>query len=725
MAGHCIRPADAALSGQLPMPAPLIPDAGWQQAWQQCQVLRWRLPVWLSGDQAFLQAQWAQISAHATAQTEIGWLGALWPEQAVTLPSLRPVSGQARQQVLGQQYDWLVVNACAGVDWDLVAASIGCVKAGGLWLLLSPEPAQFAGQPNPLATKVLSYPTDARRHVGQFQRYLSDCLQQLPVWQISAAGSGWCQPPDWPAPQAGVAAQGVAPYASADQQQAVSAIHRVANGHRHRPLVLTAHRGRGKSAALGIAALELAAAGKSRLIITAPQPAAAAVALMHATAASGSALEFWPLDRLLREQPPADLLMVDEAAAIPTPQLQQLTTLYSRMVFASTAHGYEGSGRGFQLRFFHYLRQQRPQWRHLQLNTPVRYGAQDILEQLSFRLFLLDTEPAAERPHISTADASYQWLPAQALATRPDLLAQVMTLAALAHYQTSVRDLWALLDDPGLTLLLVCQQQQLLGMAVLSLEGQLATALSHDILQGTRRVQGHLGAQSLAYALASPQLAEVCSWRIQRLMVQPSCQHQGLGRQMLQQILAEALQRQIPLLTTSFGATPSLVSFWQHAGFSAVRLSDKPDQRSNECSVLMLSSATPALQVTVQKLHQAFRRQLWHSLSQQHQQLAPALALAWAEPPQDPPDDHLLLQVQLFAGGQRPLSDSWYALQLFFSHYRACFPLEQQQLWASWCWQRQPIRLPDASPQQSLQWCRQSVGEALQQLHNAPADNNI
>lgn len=696
----------------------IAPPAPWQQAWQYCQARRWRLPLWCSGDRHVTSTATMAILSQLPAGSELGWLGAPLPEAVPRQTNLTQLSGQARQQVLGRQFDWLVVNTQDGIDWDLVAASIGCVKAGGVWLLLTSAAADFANSANPQAKKVLSYPTDAQQHIGGFAAFVIDTLQQQVVFHLAAgadnlASAGyWCQPPAEPAADARHSPP--LPYASTDQQQAVAAIHQVVKGHRNRPLVLTAHRGRGKSAALGIAASELAAAGKSRLIITAPQPAAAAVALQHANQQTAAALQFWPVDRLLAERPLADLLLIDEAAAIPTPQLQALATHYSRVVFATTEHGYEGTGRGFQLRFAQYLQQHKPGWQQLRLQQPVRYGHNDPLEQLSFALFLLAAElPAPLSPHPTAL--KLQWQPARELASQPQLLQQVMALATLAHYQTSVRDLWALFDDPALWLLLaVDQHAQLAGMLLVSQEGALETSLCQQIAAGVRRVQGHLAVQNLLYQLQFIRAGEIPSWRVQRIITTPAWQRQGVGRQLLTHLQQQARQANIPMLSTSFGVTAPLLLFWQQAGFVPVRLSDHANQRSNEHSVLLLCGLTEHWQAQIDRLHQAFQHQLGWQICHNYQKLDPELLLLLAPiPPQVPFTAVLLQQVRWFAWQQRPLADSLVALNAFFCQHWQQFPPAAQPHWVSLCWQRRPL----AQQSVSLDWFRQSVQAILALTH--------
>ena len=150
---------------------------------------------------------------------------------------------------------------------------------------------------------------------------------------------------------------------SDDQAAAVAAVERVAHGHARRPLVLTADRGRGKSTVLGIAAARLLMAGLPRITVVAPHRAAAATLFRHAMAHVGEMPQAVKdvtigAGRLCFLSPPTawrgcqTALAGDgrRAAAIPVSVLAQLLDHHNRMVFASTVHGYEGSGRGFELR---------------------------------------------------------------------------------------------------------------------------------------------------------------------------------------------------------------------------------------------------------------------------------------------------------------------------------------------------------------------------------------
>ena len=602
----------------------------------------WRLPIWLAGSDAYTQQQLSALEPEGVSY----WLGQQAPAGFTLL------SAKQKQQWLGTECDLLVVDARDAVDWDLVAASSGCLKAGGLWLFVTNQPDVWQQQPNPAAKRVLPYPLDAAVYTGLFKQFWLDQLSEQ-RWVKLIEGSPAVIPllPEVIAPP-----QAEQPYRTTEQQQAVAAIHKVVTGHRRRPLVLTAHRGRGKSSALGLAAALLVQQGKTDILLTGPSPVAVQTALFIAAdllnqpyqpgqnQLLNGTIRFVPIDVLLEEKQQNTVILVDEAAAIPTPQLQQLTDLYSRLVFATTEHGYEGTGRGFQLRFQSYLQQHCPGFQKLHLHQPIRYQANDPLEQLIFKGFLLEQTDTGLTPLQRPEIASYQ---VKDLLLQPQKLQQIFSLLSLAHYQTDVMDLWALLDNPALKLYTLGQDQQVIACALISFEGELDAELASAVSHGKRRVQGHLLAQSLAFHCLQPQLAEQKLARIQRIVVHPSLQIQGLGSQLLHFVLQDLLGQQY-LIGSSFGAALALVKFWQKAGFSPVKLSHQNEQASNEASVLVLYGEQ------FRALQQQFSRQLYWQLADKQCTLDPALALLWAEPPSIEITPQQNTELQLFQANMRP-----------------------------------------------------------------------
>lgn len=656
----------------------------------------WRLPIWLAGSNTYTEQQLADLDPTDSAY----WLGPKAPAGFSLL------SAKQKQQWLGTECDLLVVDAREAVDWDLVAASSGCVKAGGIWLFVSSQAELWQQQPNPAAKRVLPYPLDAATYTGLFKQFWLKQLQHAQWLRLVEASP--VMPPVVPDAIPPVLAE--PPYRTVEQQQAVAAIHKVVTGHRRRPLVLTAHRGRGKSSALGLAAAQLVQQGKTDILLTGPSPSSVQTAffvaaqLLHENYQAGKnqlkngAIRFVPVDVLLAEKQQNTVILVDEAAAIPTPQLQQLVDSYSRLVFATTEHGYEGTGRGFQLRFQHYLQQQCPDFKKLHLHQPIRYQSDDPLEQLMFQGFMLEyaENPVIDSEMISAASlptppqlVSYQ---AQDLLKQSEKLQQIFSLLSLAHYQTDVMDLWALLDNPTLKLYTLELDQHVLACALISSEGGLDVELATGVAQGQRRVQGHLLAQSLAFHCLQPALAEKTMARIQRIVVHPSLQSRGLGSHLLSRVLQDLLTKNF-LVGSSFGATRALAKFWQNAGFLPVKLSQQQEQASNEPSVLMLYGEQ------FKPLQQLFSRQLYWQLADKQRTLDPMLALAWAEAPAIALLPQQIAELKLFQAGLRPFDLIQTHLLCWFNLYHTTVASETALLLVQRLWQKHEwtqLSVPDA-----------------------------
>ncbi|MCH8539038.1 MAG: GNAT family N-acetyltransferase, partial [Alkalimonas sp.] len=593
------------------------------------------------------------------------------------------------------------------------------LKAGGLWLLLIPEPDQWQQSANPAHRHLLPYPLDAEQHQGYFLRFFWQQLQGCDfAWLTTDTIK---RQPTFPA--SAMPAAPSEPFASKEQQDAVAAILRVVSGHRQRPLLLSAHRGRGKSAALGIAAAQLAQQGKTRILLTAPNQAAAQICQQHFQANCAKelhkVLQFTPVDALIRQRPPANLLLIDEAAAIPTPQLQQLTENYSRIVFATTEHGYEGTGRGFQLRFQKYLEAHRPGWRKLHLQQPIRYHQQDPLEKLLFNCFLLaghDKNNSSIPEDVQPATASLKHYRSADLVTQPDVVAELFQLLSLAHYQTQVDDLAALLDNPSLQVQALYHQQQLMACALISLEGDIPSPQADLVYQGKRRLQGHLLAQSLAFHLQSPELATLPMARIQRIVVQPKLQGKGIGTELLKRIITH-YQQADRLLGTSFAASEPVLRFWQKSGFVPLRLGIKADQASGEHSLLMLK-ASESQHKCIASLEASFRSQLYYQIPVWYRQLDPKLLRRLVTPPQITLTARDNEALQLFAEEQRPFELIYSQLLHWFHQH--LYLLDDEAIecmialfWQQQSWQELALRLRLPGRKQVITYLREIVAKRL------------
>ena len=543
------------------------------------------------------------------------------------------------ERLLGQECEILVFDAHAGFSADAFGLASGCVRGGGLLLMLTPELARWPRLPDPQQRKLLAWPRTPGDVAGRFLTRLGRLLASGEDCIVLRQSAPWPGLPRLePAPAtAPVVAD---PHClSDDQARAVEAIVKVVSGHRRRPLVLDADRGRGKSAALGIAAARLLQRGVGHILLTAPRRLAvhavfeqARRLLPDAEMRGGSLhwrqgrLQFLPPDELAEDRQPADLLLVDEAAALPAPLLERLLRAYSRAVFASTVHGYEGSGRSFALRFRRLLDRHSPGWRALHLHQPIRWRAHDPLEAFVSRALLLDAEPVSAPAGMEPADCRLQRLDGDRLAEDEALLRQVFSLLVSAHYRTKPSDLHGLLDNPDLQVFAFGPPGEALAVALVVAEGGLPPELAEAIYRGQRRVQGHLLAQSLAAHLDLVQGPGLRLARVMRIAVHPRLQGRGLGSGLLTQLGDWAEAQGFEALGTSFGANRSLLRFWRRGGLDVLRLGFRREHSSGEHSVLMLKPLCPVAEGLFRSARAGLGRRLSYELAEPLCELDPWLA---------------------------------------------------------------------------------------------------
>ena len=534
-------------------------------------------------------------------------------------------------QILGQEFQHVIYDGFSGLSPDKLAALSGTVQAGGLFILLLPELADLQHWCDPALETFQSF-AQQRQH-SYFNQRLAGLLTDNSLLHFSQT-EGW-QPLPKVSAEAGV-------LSLTEQQYCVEQIIKTAMGRANRPLLISADRGRGKSAALGLAAAKLS---DKSIIICSQQFSALHSCFKHFAAERGchyqaqqkqlDNLHYIAPDQLLNEQPQCDVLLVDEAAAIPVPMLIKMLDHYPRVVFASTMIGYEGNGRGYTLRFKRYLEKHFKNMRSVNLELPIRFAPADPLEQHICKLLALDADYTSSE--FTNTALEFSELQATDLINDEALLRQVMGLLSLAHYQTSVNDLRHLLDATAQRIF-ICQQQTLLGVCLVAIEGGLNTTISEQITSGQRRPQGHLMAQTLAQLSVEPSILTLNCARVVRIAVAPSHHNNKIGSKLLAHC-EQQLTTSCHWFGASFGANAKLLKFWQAAGFNLVKLGFKQDKATAEHAALVLKSLSRDNTLNEQlksEFESDFALQLLDHFSQLDQQLVEQVLTAFVPRHIDP-----------------------------------------------------------------------------------------
>jgi tRNA(Met) cytidine acetyltransferase len=535
----------------------------------------------------------------------LAWLASLLPEMAITpgvwtgpvedqpassLTSIKPVEGR---RWLGQELACVVWDGWQGNPPDSFAALAGTLSAGGLFFWMMPELEGWGHFADP----------DYRRTGLEgaadhpFAARLSHIVADNPdVIRVNPSVN-----PQPDLPDVDPVREAFQVGATEDQIALVDTLVRTGLGRRRRPLVVTADRGRGKSAALGMAAVRLLEQGRQRVLVTAPEHSAVKTLFHHARLAAGQSsapgmgtdevvsgiqgrLQYWSLDRLLAEKPEAEVVMVDEAAGIPADLLKPILLGWPRVIFATTVHGYEGAGRGFAIRFRSVLDTETPHWRSASLTSPIRWSGSDPLEPLTRQMFLLDAGAPPLQGGGSRVEVE-RWHPATA---GEHELNEAFGLLVNAHYRTSPGDLRQWMDDPAAVSWRLTCDGVLAGVLWATAEGGLDAALAEQVMLGKRRLRGHLLPQSLATHSGFSEAASQRLLRVARIAISADVRHQGLGLRLVAAARDYARRRGLDGIGTSFGGNAGLVSFWQRCGLAPVRLGLKREASSGEYPLQML-----------------------------------------------------------------------------------------------------------------------------------------
>jgi len=538
-------------------------------------------------------------------------------------------------ELLGTTRDCVVVDCHDETRPNALGRAAGAVDGGGLLVLVTPPLAAWPDTRDGFDATLAVPPFERADVGGTFRRRLVETLREhrgvavVDVDEGTVVDDGLTHPaPRLAADPFGPPESNAFPQAvydaclTADQRDAVRACERLRD--EGAAVVLEADRGRGKSSAAGLAAAALAADG-DRVLVTAPSfrnaaavfdRAAEALDALDALAAdtretdAESALRTPGNGRIYFRRPhaavdeAADVLVVDEAAALPVRLLESLLDVAPSACFATTVHGYEGAGRGFDVRFRDHLDERR-EVETVALAAPIRYAAADPVEVWLFRALLLDARPAVD-PLVegrSPSEATYERLAAADLAADENLLREAFGLLVAAHYRTEPDDLARLLDAPNVAVRALTVDGHVAAVALVAREGGLDAATRREVYEGSR-IRGNMIPDVLTSQLRDPDAADPVGLRVMRIATHPAVRSQGFGSRLLANLEQEfdaaaarpAAGRFDPVdyLGVGYGATPDLLSFWDANGYGTVHLSTTRNDASGEYSVVMLRPLSDA-----------------------------------------------------------------------------------------------------------------------------------
>ncbi|PHS19746.1 MAG: hypothetical protein COA86_03015 [Kangiella sp.] len=494
-------------------------------------------------------------------------------------------------QFLGQEIHSLFYDAVVSFDVNHFVAIVGCLVGGGNLVVKLPNfYKEIIESSYKSKNKELLIPTDLTSAQNNPSRLLLRFVKQVIKTQRAESIKY----------QASI--QDQSKQFNIEQVQLIKRIERCALGHAKRPLVITADRGRGKSTALAKASASLCYIHNKNIIITAPRKENLNIFFKQFNKEleylsqskdrqedtdsdlndAKNRIQFISIDNLPQTSVDHHFLIVDESGSFPVQVLHKIILKFNRIAFASTVSGYEGNGRGFEIKFIPLLSKAYPQYRTEKLSIPYRWQSNDLLEDCCNKAFLLAQPSQAmcseEKLTKAISAIKYQYVSKENLLKNEELLTNVFSLLTEAHYQTRPSDLERMLSDPQLKVYVgIDKDKQVVSACLIIVEGLMKNSDCVKISRAKLRVDGQLLPQSLISTKGIISAGELVYWRVMRIAVVPSLQNSLIGSNMIKVVYEQAKNQNVDLLGTSFALSTSLFNFWNSLGFRCCRIALRTD----------------------------------------------------------------------------------------------------------------------------------------------------
>ncbi|NNE64288.1 MAG: tRNA(Met) cytidine acetyltransferase, partial [Gammaproteobacteria bacterium] len=488
------------------------------------------------------------------------------------------------ETLLGSEREIVVLDLFSGLNADVVCIAAGLVKRGGLLVFLSPGVTRW----HEIKDQYGVWQDQCVANNFEFVRYFFASIENdVDACVQLRQGGGLRQP----AQLADLTQTEFINGKTSEQREVLDQIDRWLTKGNMPVALLTADRGRGKSACLGFAIQNAIDKLGYSVLVTAYSRQSASIVFNHCDSSC-----FIAPDRLIESQICADVLVIDEAAMLPFSMLAQLCRRFKRVLMATTTGGYEGTGQGFLLRFVAHI--PADQLLRLKLHEPVRWAENDCLENWVNNTFLL------KAPHSGRTIAEESNAFEIEMVDRRDSsqIKKTYTLMTTAHYRTRPSDLRALMENPHLVLMAATHRDMITGMLAANCEGGLEPDLCHQIFLGNRRPRGHLLAQMLTAQAGLRDFACFKGLRIQRVAVEEVNRRRGVGKQLIKTAEAYAGEQRFDYIGACFALDSDSLGFWQNCGFSLVHIAYGQGKSTGNQTVAVVSILNPELEIAMGRL---------------------------------------------------------------------------------------------------------------------------
>jgi tRNA(Met) cytidine acetyltransferase len=397
--------------------------------------------------------------------------------------------------------------------------------------------------------------------------------------------------------------------------------------------ILKANRGRGKSAALGLFLAFLVSKLKDiKICVTAPEKTNVKT-LFHFFKIGCKRLK---IEKKLEYEDPSkifeknyDLVVVDEAAAISVNILIRIAKKFEKVIFSSTVHGYEGSGRSFGIRFIEELLSNNIKFEEFEMKEPIRYSQDDEVEKFIFDLLLLNAEPCEidkdDLEKIFLKKYEYLRISSEELFNDEELLKNFFGIYVIAHYRNRPRDLAILANSIHHFPRAVVIGKKVINSLHLCEEGDIRDEYVEKILKvGCKEIKGNIIPGIIVRHYRIPEFAKLKGIRIVRIATHPLLFSLGIGSYALKSLEEEF--KNYDYIGTSFGVNEKLANFWLQNGFVPLHISAERNRVSGEYSTIWVKPLSKEAKNIVEKIYFEFKQRLIASLSDAYYDLEISVA---------------------------------------------------------------------------------------------------